>query len=107
MLLQPPNFTTTYTLCPIHVLFLSGQAMLTERIDGKLNSSLKRRGYALRVDSDVNGIGFRHLKQPLDGFLRQRDGQYAILERIARKNVGKARRNDGLDRKSTRLNSSH
>src|SRR3546814_1423850 len=70
--------------------------MLTERIDGKLKSILKRRGDALRVEIDVNGIGFRHLKQPVDGFLRQRDCQYAILERIARKNVGKARRNNGL-----------
>src|SRR3546814_5216460 len=57
------------------------QAMLTERIDGKLKSILKRRGDALRVEIDVNGIGFRHLKQQVDGLLRQRDCPYAILER--------------------------
>src|SRR3546814_12815519 len=67
------------------------QAMLTERIDGTLNSILKRRGDALRVEIDVNGIGFRHLKQPVDGFLRQRDCQYARLERIPRQNDGKDR----------------
>src|SRR3546814_11744645 len=72
------------------------QAMLTERLDGKLKSILKRRGNALRVEIDVNGLGFRHLKQPVYVFPRHRACQYAILDRIARKNIGQDRLNDGL-----------
>src|SRR3546814_17841697 len=91
MIRPPPRFTRTDTLFPYTTLFRSPgfifckpiliscydavllqreanfiqsfrQAMLTERIDGKLKSILKRRGDALRVEIDVNGIGFRHLK---------------------------------------------
>ena len=59
------------------------QTMLAERINIKAETVLKARGHRLALKVDVDGVGRRHLHQPVNRGLWQHDRQDAILKRIA------------------------
>ena len=68
--------------------------MFTEWVDFEFEPVLKRRGDGLCFQIDVNVIGPRDFHQTVNRRLRKDDSEQAVLERIARKYVGKAGRNN-------------
>ena len=76
------------------------QAALAERIDVELYHSAVRAPDFLigEVDAD-GGVGAARgiVDQLVDLFLRQGDGQNAVLETVVVENVGEARRDDAAD----------
>ena len=64
------------------------EAMLAERVDFEAEPVLERRGDDLVFKVDGHRVGGGDFHQPVDGGLRQHHQQQAVLERVARKNIG-------------------
>ena len=71
--------------------------MLAERVNFKCEPILEWRCHRLRLQIDMNAIRLRDFHQPIDSVLRQHDCEQSILERVARKYVGKTGRYNRRD----------
>ena len=63
----------------------------------KAKRSWNGRGHRHRLEIDGDRVVLRDLDQPVDRLLRQHHRHDAVLEGVAREDVGEARRDHGLD----------
>src|SRR3546814_17833357 len=105
MILRPPRSTRTYTLIPYTTLFRSEDSVYKNLEDKFRGSARTIREHQEKGQPVLVGTVSIEKSEMLSEFLNQEGVKHAVLN--ARFTPSWLRNSDSIDRKSTRLNSSH